>query len=263
MDPDPLGPRLKLARETRGLSLREIANSTKISMVALRALEDGDFSKLPGGIYSRAFIRAYAAQVGLDPEDTVREFVGELSIQERDASRIRIRPVVSADDRAFLERQQRAMQIFRVVAVVGGALLLALVVWLIWTWWPGRGQTAVALPPEPAPARQPAPPPPPADPFPARTDAEEAPGREQLTVGFEVSGACWVQVTADGQVVYSRLMQAGERETLRASREMVLDVGNAGVFNWTINGRPAQTLGSEGRRRQITVTRETAQSFMR
>jgi len=262
MDPDPLGPRLKQARETRGLSLREIANSTKISMVALRALEDGDFSKLPGGIYSRAFIRAYAAEVGLDPEDTVREFVGELSVQEREASRIRIRPVVSADDKAFLERQQRALQIFRVVAVVGGALLLALVVWLVWTWWPGRADATSAPPPEPAPVRQPATPPP-ADPIPARVDPMETSGREQLTVAFEVSGACWVQVTADGQVVYSRLMQAGERETLRANRELALDVGNAGAFTWTINGRPAQTLGREGRRRQITVTRENAQSFVR
>ena len=49
------GQQLKQAREARGVSLWQIATSTKISVVALEALERGDFSRLPGGIFSRAF----------------------------------------------------------------------------------------------------------------------------------------------------------------------------------------------------------------
>jgi len=48
------------------MSLRQIATSTKISMGVLEALERDDFSHLPGGIFSRAFVRAYATEVGLD-----------------------------------------------------------------------------------------------------------------------------------------------------------------------------------------------------
>ena len=45
--------------------------------------------------------------------------------------------------------------------------------------------------------------------------------------------------------------------------ELILDVGNAGAFEWTLNGRPGQALGREGRRRQITITRENAATFVR
>ena len=69
------GGKLRLARERRGISLRQIAASTKISVAALEALERNDISKLPGGIFSRAFVRSYAVEVGLDPDDTVREFL--------------------------------------------------------------------------------------------------------------------------------------------------------------------------------------------
>jgi len=69
------GARLRAVREARGMSLRDIAATTKISLMALEALERNNVSRLPGGIFSRAFVRAYAKEVGLDPERTVREFV--------------------------------------------------------------------------------------------------------------------------------------------------------------------------------------------
>ncbi len=69
------GAHLKQAREQRGISLRAIAEHTKISVLALEALERNDMSRLPGGIFTRAFVRAYAGEVGLDPEDTVRRFL--------------------------------------------------------------------------------------------------------------------------------------------------------------------------------------------
>lgn len=69
------GAHLRQAREQRGVSLRQIAERTKISTLALEALERNDISRLPGGIFTRAFVRSYAREVGLDPEDTVRRFV--------------------------------------------------------------------------------------------------------------------------------------------------------------------------------------------
>src|SRR5436190_23204357 len=72
---DDFGGKLRQARERRGISLRQIASSTKIAAAALEALEKNDISKLPGGIFSRAFVRSYAVEVGLDPDETVREFL--------------------------------------------------------------------------------------------------------------------------------------------------------------------------------------------
>lgn len=69
------GMKMKRLREERGVTLRQIADATKLSVAALEALERNDISRLPGGIFSRAFVRSYAAEVGLDPEQTVRDFI--------------------------------------------------------------------------------------------------------------------------------------------------------------------------------------------
>lgn len=71
------GDKLREARERRGLSLRQIANATKISMITLEALERNDIKRLPGGIFSRGVVRSYALEVGLDPEVTIEEFMGQ------------------------------------------------------------------------------------------------------------------------------------------------------------------------------------------
>jgi len=75
------GQKLRAARERRGVSLRDISERTKFSVASLEALERGDASRLPGGIFARAFVRSYAAEVGLDPEATVREFIERFDVE--------------------------------------------------------------------------------------------------------------------------------------------------------------------------------------
>jgi cytoskeletal protein RodZ len=70
-----VGAKLKKARERRGISLRQVADSTKISVSVLQALERDDISYLPGGVVGRGFVRSFAAAVHLDPEAIVAEFV--------------------------------------------------------------------------------------------------------------------------------------------------------------------------------------------
>ena len=66
---------MKRLRERRGISLRDIADNTKLSERTLEALERNDLSRLPGGIFSRGVVRAYAEQIGADPEATVQDFM--------------------------------------------------------------------------------------------------------------------------------------------------------------------------------------------
>src|SRR5262245_64056523 len=70
-----VGPKLRKARERRGVSLRQIAEATKISVSILQGLERDDIAQLPGGVFGRAFVRSFATAVGLNPEATVAEFV--------------------------------------------------------------------------------------------------------------------------------------------------------------------------------------------
>jgi len=121
--------RLKQARTAKGLSLHDIAATTKISIVVLESLERGDVSRVPGGIFSRSFVRAYASEVGLDPDKTVNDFMAERERHEHAAARAVNVPEVTADDRAFLERQRKAALIVRVAAI---ALAVAVIVILLW-----------------------------------------------------------------------------------------------------------------------------------
>jgi cytoskeleton protein RodZ len=68
------GENLRREREMRGVSLEEISSATKISLRFLEAIEREDFSKLPGGIFSRSFVRSYAHYLGLDEERVVAEY---------------------------------------------------------------------------------------------------------------------------------------------------------------------------------------------
>jgi transcriptional regulator with XRE-family HTH domain len=68
------GVELRRARERRGLTLDQISEQTKVSAAHFAGLERGDISRWPSGIFRRAFIRGYAATVGLDPDEIVVRF---------------------------------------------------------------------------------------------------------------------------------------------------------------------------------------------
>jgi len=72
------GEKLRKQREQRGIALDAISNTTKISPRMLRALEDEHFDQLPGGVFNKGFVRAYARQVGLDEEEAITDYLTAL-----------------------------------------------------------------------------------------------------------------------------------------------------------------------------------------
>ena len=101
------GARMRRAREARGISLRQISEVTKLSVRALEALERNDISRLPGGIFSRAFVRSYAGEVGIDPEKTVRDFIAQFPHDEITQGSPHVPPVF--DDEADEGRRRAGM----------------------------------------------------------------------------------------------------------------------------------------------------------
>jgi hypothetical protein len=69
------GEKLRRQREQRGITLESICSVTKISMRMLRALEQENFDQLPGGVFNKGFVRAYARQVGLDEEEAIADYL--------------------------------------------------------------------------------------------------------------------------------------------------------------------------------------------
>lgn len=154
-----VGRLLRDQREARGLDLDEVAKSLRIRRTQLEAIEDGRFERLPGAAYVPAFLRAYAAHVGLDPEKvlTAYHLSGPVPIK---------RPVTLPADFPIVEKR----------APIGLAVLTVLMVvaagYAAWHYLP-REQAVVAEKVPPVPDRLLATRP--ADPQPAPTSAPAAP----------------------------------------------------------------------------------------
>jgi cytoskeletal protein RodZ len=273
--PGDFGSRLRVARERRGITLRQIANATKISVGVLDALERNDISRLPGGIFGRAFVRSYAVEVGLDPEATIQDFMATFPNDSVTAGH----PTSERnDDFELLESdRRRAGTYLSLVAIsipIAGAML-----------WVGAGRrmrdtpapsaavTAAPAPTRTQPAVGPTAPPPPAPALstpavvptaappadtPAPAGAASPLVREELTVALLVKRPCWVTATIDGQKTLDRLLQAGEQQTIDVRRELVLTVGDASAVSMTLNGAAARPLGKAG---EVVTTHLTPNNF--
>ena len=277
------GGKLRQARERRGISLRQIAASTKISVAALEALERNDFSRLPGGIFSRAFVRSYAAEVGLDPDETVHEFIERFHGAPQPASAPSA-PV--ADEESNFESQQRmagvVLRLLLISVPIAGAILYFTLRQRAAE--PAASELVAAVEPErapetPAPAAapvaspqpqsqpQPATPAPPAE-TPAATPSTgaaqpAAAAEEPLTLELHPTGPCWVSLTVDGVRVFARVMQPGETDVRHVRNAALIEIGDAGAFAFSIDGRPGRTLGESGQVTSARITKETAAQYLR
>jgi cytoskeletal protein RodZ len=77
---------LATIRRNRGISLRQIAESTKIGIRALEAIEQGEFKKLPGGIYTTSYIRQYARAIDYDESEILAVYHREAAGLHADSS---------------------------------------------------------------------------------------------------------------------------------------------------------------------------------
>jgi transcriptional regulator with XRE-family HTH domain len=85
---EAFGPGLRRVRVQRGITVEQIAAATKVSADLWTGLERNDLSRWPGGIYARAYVRAYAVEIGADPEATVDEFCRCFPTGDRRTARV-------------------------------------------------------------------------------------------------------------------------------------------------------------------------------
>jgi transcriptional regulator with XRE-family HTH domain len=237
--PGGVGSKLREARERRGVSLRTIANATRISVAALEALERNDVSRLPGGIFSRAFVRSYATEVGLDPEATIQEFIAQFPHDSVTAGH----PTsVKHDDDEKLESNRRMAS--ALIKLVGVSLVVAGV--LLYFATTGRRATA----------RHPASAAPVGAVAPTAGTGVPAASDDKFSVVISASGRSFVTATVDGQHTIEREMQAGEHEALIVRRDIVLSAGDAGVVSLALDGADAKPLGRAGESATLHLTTE-------
>ena len=226
------GATMRRAREARGISLRQIAAATKISVVALEALERNDISRLPGGIFSRAFVRSYAMEVGLDPEETVREFLEQFPHDSVTAGS----PHVPQEDHAAIESDRQSAQTALKLVAMSVPLVAAILYFTLWSR------------PVPSPGE-------------AAVEAASAAG-VPLTFELLVTAPVTLEIAVDGLRREARRASVGERFVFEAQREIWLGMSDAAAVQLSINGQPAVPLGAPGDARTVQVGRTNYGAFL-
>jgi cytoskeleton protein RodZ len=121
---DSIGDFFKQVRETKGLTVEEVASKTRIRTDFVKALEEGNFAKLPDQVFARGFVRSYARSLGLDEEDAIHRFIqsaGAFYEKQDERERLKVR-------QAEEERKRQANR--KAVAIAIGIAILTLVILL-------------------------------------------------------------------------------------------------------------------------------------
>ena len=267
---EPFGKVLVDARVARGMTLQQVSASTKIPVSKLQAIERDEIESLPGGIFTRGFVRSYAEAVGLDPQETLAQF--EARFPEESSVATLHATIEGRANEEFVKRQRTAKVLFW-----SALLAVPLVVWLLAivmqdTRSPAEPDEAVAVEGEPAGAPESEVPPPsaavPAAPPPNETAVRSDPPRPaatdaaQLTMEISPTADCWVQASADGATVISRVLRAGDREVVVAQGAIELRIGDAAAFAFTINQRPGRSLGASGQVLDVRITPSNYLTFV-
>jgi len=244
-----LGQELKRERELRGISLKEIADSTRISLKFLQALEEDRLEIIPGQFFVRAILRSYAKSVGLDENQWLNKYQEILLFEEYELDK---HPHKGLNPPLVLTRK-RLIVLLIVLAVVVIASLFYFV-------FISPGQSSV---PRPKPKSQVILPP---SPLPlVEAPAQEPAVEEVKGLNLEISflEETWVQIYADGKIVWDGIKNRGDALQVKAKQEVAFNLGNAGGLTFTINGKKAKPLGPMGAvRKDIRITLDNYQSYL-
>lgn len=236
-----LGIRLRELREAKGVSLDDIARSTRVGRRHLEALETDSWAELPAPVFVKGFIRAYCDFLDASPDEALgvyREATGESAKPERVQSILRSGP----------SRHAGPLVISLVLFIALGASLFALRLGLKSsppsapaTSASARGDTAsvpssASIPAATAPVIQ-------TQPVPVSA-ADAKPAAQRLVI--HAVEPTWIRVQVDDGQVSEELLPAGAGREWTAARRFVLTVGNAGGLEIDLNGKRMPALGARG-----------------
>lgn len=249
------GDWLRRQREMREISLRDIADRTKISLRYLEAMEDDRFDLLPAPIFAKGFLREYARYVGLSPDEVVNHYLAVQQQQSPEEDGVK-------KDQTLVNRPHRAKPVrswtyglFLALAVLA---LIALIWALVWYNNHRRDQPSaeatpppIAAPPEPLAAVQ--------EPAAAPNIPEKPSAPLEVTLDFTAN--CWVEVRVDDKPFLSEERVQGESLPITAQKSVDIKLGDAGAAEIQVNGQAYPLNGKSGEVREVRIDLETVRQL--
>jgi cytoskeleton protein RodZ len=267
------GDRLRREREMRGITLDEITESTKIARRHLEALETERFDQLPGGVFNKGFVRAYARFLGIDEDRAVADYSAATNEQPEPEDKFPLE-IHDEPDRELNPRRSYLPLVFAVAALVG--VLVGYAFWI-----KSKPHAAAEQPQTARPAPATSTPEKPAAPVastsavapapkqtapveqhvaavnsqppqPSRSDPVTTKPEKSFFILVKAKEDSWVSIVADGKSVMQRVLAADKHKKIKAGRLLVLRTGNAGGIEVSFNGRSLGAIGNENEPRTLT-----------
>lgn len=217
---ESVGYLLKRTREVREIELEEVSKKTKISVRFLQAIEEGRWNILPGDVFIKGFIRAYAQYLGLNPEEVVEKYVQERMPKER------------VPESEIKEKKEKKNIIWVPLIFL---FLLALV--FIYFSLPKKSKKPEKENP-PAISEE----------LIQEKPAEKVPASKEEKPRIELlfTRHCWLKVEVDGKNVFEGFKEASDKLEYNFKESFVLKVGDAGALQIIKEGIPQPRLGEDG-----------------
>ena len=275
------GENLRREREMRGITLEEISAATKISVRFLNSIENEEFTKLPGGIFNRSFVRAYARYLGLDEDPLLEEY------QLAAKTRVEVDLTKFSPPRAYSDRERRSRHTLWAVLIAVGLLVVGISLWR----YSHRTVRVPAVAEHVSPAKSSPKGTSEVVPTSATPNAARPAGGDARTAKTETAGGVlaatssvpyaapklppvtgtdgklvlqiattersWLAIDADGKSVLQGVMDANVVKTFKADASFDVLTGNAQGVILTLNGQTMKPLGREGEVKQVHLTWKT------
>lgn len=250
-----IGQELKRERELRGISLKEIADFTKINIRFLRALEEDRLDILPEQFFTRGIIRTYAKYLGLDEQSVLNTYLEGLQAQEtQETSNENKKPEVSKSPESHPKEKK--------ISLLFALMVLAILALIIVMYFVFRKDES---PPPDTPKMESITQNTQEKPIttPLITQEEPEIEQEELNIEITVQQDTWLEIFADQEMVDSGIKAPGERLQFKALQEFLIHIGNAGGITYTINGEEGIKFGEIGAvERDIQITLDNYRDFI-
>ena len=244
---------MRLAREARGITLRHISDQTRISIRYLEAIESNDYKRLPGGIFNRSFIKAYAKQIGFDEKEAIEGYLR--TAREQGEDEVATTPYKS---HVYTDGGTRSPLVTLLLTILILAVL-SLGVYAVLHWYQRRDAARNTPQPPTQPSAQPVNP---ATAPPANAPTPAAP-TDQFHIEMTARGeSVWVSAQVDdSKKARGILLEPDKPEKLDPAARLRIQYApvKAKALEVTINGRKAQVPTDKA---EMVITREDYQRFL-
>ena len=263
---------MRLAREARGISLREISEQTRISMRYLEAIESNDFKRLPGGIFNRSFIKAYARYIGYDEKEAIEAYTHALREQGDTSEEPTTTPYKS---HVYTDGSSTRSPIITLLLTILILTILSLGVYAALHWYQRRQETrpesnttrsSNVQPAQTAGSQG-------AAPATTTTASPQTSNAPAATSGFQiqikaVGEQVWLRVYVDDtspKSAFAGNLQPEETKEFTPERSLKVQCSKdkSGSLAITINGRPAKVpFNMKGSLAEMSVSKEDYEQFL-